>query len=205
MKESFQKKIPLSPQTFLPFLSPSPRLPPPASFLYLRFRNTRSSTGPPPAHLPSILPFCFSSFFIPPFLFSARRAYSGRRKWSRKIQGSQACCPYGPGSGAHIKKTLCLLKISKGAPAQKSPYYQLLVVRNCKFPYNSRAGLLAHRSSHRPPSRFPSGRTWPPLPKYSDEFVQDSHLFPFSPDPDHIRSDTRCFIQFLTSIAFYPV
>ena len=54
-------------------------------------------------------------------------------------------------------------------------------------------------------SRFPSGRTWPPLPKYSDEFVQDSHLFPFSPDPDHIRSDTRCFIQFLTSIAFYPV
>ena len=24
---------------------------------------------------------------------------------------------------------------------------------------------------------------WHALPKYSDEFVQDSHLFPFSPDP----------------------
>ena len=33
-----------------------------------------------------------------------------------------------------------------------------------------------------PSSRLPSEH-WQALPKYSDEFVQDSHLFPFSPDP----------------------
>lgn len=62
-------------------------------------------------------------------------------------------------------------------------YNQLLVARNCPFPYNSQAGLLAYSSSHLPSSRFPSDIS-ASLPKYSDEFVQDSHLFPFSPDPD---------------------
>ena len=63
-------------------------------------------------------------------------------------------------------------------------YNQLLVAWNYLFPYNSQAGLLAYRSSHPPSSRFPSDIS-ASLPKYSDEFVQDSHLFPFSPDPDY--------------------
>ena len=43
------------------------------------------------------------------------------------------------------------------------------------------AGLLAYRSAFSAPSRFPSGFCGK-LPAYSDEFVQDFHLFPFSPE-----------------------
>ena len=40
---------------------------------------------------------------------------------------------------------------------------------------------------------------WHALPKYSDEFVQDSHLFPFSPDPMRllcIHLTPVCFLYF---------
>ncbi len=40
--------------------------------------------------------------------------------------------------------------------------------------------LVSHRI--RPSSRFPSDTGGRLLFRYSDEFVQDSHLFPFSPD-----------------------
>ena len=80
-------------------------------------------------------------------------------------------------------------------------YNQLLVVWN-KSPYNDRqvSWLIVHRS--KPPSRFPSG-LWLMLPKYSDEFVQDSHLFPFSPDQETTLSYLTpvIFIQLICIMA----
>ena len=43
------------------------------------------------------------------------------------------------------------------------------------------AGLLTDSIRVRPPSRFHSGILGFPMTDHSDEFVQDFHLFPFSP------------------------
>ena len=66
-----------------------------------------------------------------------------------------------------------------------------------------------------PPSRSPSdirpcslNRTGGSLPAYSDEFVQDLHLFPFSPDPgSDVRSVRHLQLFYVTRpiLAFRPV
>lgn len=65
-------------------------------------------------------------------------------------------------------------------------YDQLLVVRD--FPFPQQAGLLTHRSVYgiRLPNRSVASYD-SALPIYSDEFVQDFHLFPFSP----VRTNAR--------------
>lgn len=57
-------------------------------------------------------------------------------------------------------------------------YNQLLVIWK-KFPYQYPAGFLTYRSSYTaafPVTQWHISHT---LPAYSDEIVQDSHLFPF--------------------------
>ena len=46
------------------------------------------------------------------------------------------------------------------------------------FPYNTKAGIPAYISLPGCPVTY-----WPSLLNYGDEFVQDLHLFPFSPEP----------------------
>ena len=50
------------------------------------------------------------------------------------------------------------------------------------FPYNTKAGIPAYISLLRPSPGCPV-TYWPSLLNYGDEFVQDLHLFPFSPEP----------------------
>ena len=67
-----------------------------------------------------------------------------------------------------------------------------------------KAGLPAYLSTFLPSSRITSD-IWQELLKYGDEFVQDSHLFPFSPKPTKSRFDTFRFIfnspNFITYLA----
>lgn len=65
-------------------------------------------------------------------------------------------------------------------------YDQLLVVRGLP-PTVLQAGLLTHRSLHgiRLPDRSVASQNTA-LPVHSDEFVQDFHLFPFSPSADTV-------------------
>ena len=79
----------------------------------------------------------------------------------------------------------------------------ILLIRTASYSWHG--NLAAPRTTSRqvswlidlhalPSSRSPS-EFWHAFPKYSDEFVQDSHLFPFSPDQNNllISSDTYCF------------
>ena len=51
------------------------------------------------------------------------------------------------------------------------------------FPYNTKAGIPAYIIIAS--AVFPVAQLtyWPSLLNYGDEFVQDLHLFPFSPEP----------------------
>ena len=61
------------------------------------------------------------------------------------------------------------------------------------------------RSSHRPSSQFPSDFA-APAPYHGDEFVQDLHLFPFSPEPIAVqlivKADLHSYI--CLSALFHP-
>ena len=77
---------------------------------------------------------------------------------------------------------------------------KFLVAETSSVSVLRKAGLPADRSNaENSPSRFPSGIHEFLLTKYGDEFVQDSHLFPFSPDRTKNLSDTlriSCEIDF---------
>ena len=86
-------------------------------------------------------------------------------------------------------KNLCMLQTDQTHLHQfKLP---ILLIRTASYSWHG--NLAAPRTTSRqvswlidlhalPSSRSPS-EFWHAFPKYSDEFVQDSHLFPFSPDP----------------------
>ena len=71
-------------------------------------------------------------------------------------------------------------------------YCQSLVTWNLWFPYNKRQFSRLIDQTLRPPSQLPSGHQ-PSLSKYGDEFVQDSHLLPFSPDT-YVRHLTHRYL-----------
>ena len=75
---------------------------------------------------------------------------------------------------------------------------QFLVVRSVSSRTSSRqvSWLISNNASGRLPG-FPV-TSWPTLLNYSDEIVQDLHLFPFSPDPALAESDTCCFLYSIT-------
>ena len=56
--------------------------------------------------------------------------------------------------------------------------------------YRQQAGFLACRSTHQPPSRFPSD-IMALLPAYSDEIAQDFHLLLFYPFIDNFFCQKR--------------
>ena len=81
-------------------------------------------------------------------------------------------------------------------------YNQLLVASSVRLRTSNQAGLPAYRSSHPPSSQFPSD-ILASLPNYGDEFVQDLHLFPFSPEPFHnLHIPAHAYQMFRHLIAF---
>ena len=66
------------------------------------------------------------------------------------------------------------------------------------LPIHLQAGLLTHRSSHEIAFPIAQWHFHPAFPKYSDEFAQDLHLFPFSPDTE-ISAPTPAVIHALQS------
>jgi len=111
---------------------------------------------------------------------SAKRARKNPLTQGKRVNETGVYFLVGLLSKGQFQKQLLSIR----EPIPRGPEHSLILAKSLRtlpdksmFHGMQQAGLLAHRSSHQPPSQFPSGIS-AALPKYSDGIVQDSHLFP---------------------------